>query len=197
MTRDLFDSEGPAQELLFGAPRTIRTVYFDPPWMERGGGQVKRGADRHYPLVPTAELPALIRSCPHWDGLADTAHAYQWVTNNFLPDGLWLFEQLGFRYVTNLVWTKDRFGLGQYFRGQHELLLFGVRGDFMPTDGTFSTWIGQGELVRGRHSAKPTETYELIEAASPGDYLEIFARNNRPGWKSWGNDPSLEETCTP
>lgn len=175
------------QQVLIGADRDVRTVLIDFPWMERGGGQVKRGADRHYPLVPSADGPALIRSCPHWDRLADNAHAYTWVTNNFLEDGLWMLRELGFRYVTNLVWTKDRFGLGQYFRGQHELLLFGVRGDHIPTKGTWSTWLGQGELKRTHHSAKPLLVHTMIEAASPGRWLELFAREEREDWLCWGN----------
>lgn len=24
-----------------------RTIYIDPPWPERGGGKIKRGADKH------------------------------------------------------------------------------------------------------------------------------------------------------
>jgi hypothetical protein len=30
--------------------RKYRTIYIDPPWPERGGGKIKRGADRHYSL---------------------------------------------------------------------------------------------------------------------------------------------------
>ena len=29
----------------------------DPPWYETGGGKIKRGADRHYDLVKTPDLP--------------------------------------------------------------------------------------------------------------------------------------------
>ena len=35
------------------------TIYADPPWMERGGGRIKRGADRHYPLMSTKDIMAL------------------------------------------------------------------------------------------------------------------------------------------
>lgn len=179
---------------LFG-PRDVGTVVWDPPWYEQGGGQIKRGADRHYPLVKTHDLPGVIRSCEHWDRLADDAHGYMWVTNNFLPDGLWLLEQLGFRYVTNLVWAKRQFGLGQYFRGQHELVLFGVRGRHIPTEGTWSTLLG-GDLIdhpRDEHGArihsrKPVELHELVEQASPGKWLEMFAREQRPGWLTFGNE---------
>lgn len=176
------------QAVLFGPPRDVGTVLIDPPWMERGGGKSKRGADRHYPLLPTSEIPGVIQSAPQWDRLKDDAHCYLWVTNNFLKDGIWTLEKLGFRYVTMLTWTKDKFGLGQYFRGQTEHILFGVRGDFIPTVGTWSTWLGQQELKRTRHSAKPPEIHEMIEQASPGLWLEIFAREARPGWLVFGNE---------
>lgn len=180
-------------QTLFG-PRDVGTVLMDPPWLERGGGKIKRGADRHYPLVSTPELPVVIRSCDHWDRLADDAHCYMWVTNNFLTDGLWLLEQLGFRYVTNLVWVKKQFGIGYYFRGMHELVLFGVRGNTVFTEGTWTTVLGDGPIDHPRdehgkriHSRKPEQLHELIEQASPGKWLEIFAREARPGWLTWGN----------
>jgi N6-adenosine-specific RNA methylase IME4 len=47
---------------------------------------------------------------------------------------------------------------------------------------------GGGKIKRGAHSAKPPEFYELIEARSNGPYLEMFARNGRDGWASWGNE---------
>lgn len=173
----------------------FQTVLMDPPWNETGGGKIRRGADRHYPLLKTKQMPGVItQECPHWGDVAPVAHLYMWTTNNFLRDGLWLMDQLGFRYVTNRVWVKDRFGLGQYYRGQHELCLFGVRGrgyDVLKARGKFTTWIGGEALKRGKHSAKPLVMYDEIEAASSGPYLELFARCNRPGWQSWGNDEAL------
>lgn len=170
----------------------FKTVYADPPWNERGGGKIKRGADRHYNLLKTKEIPAvMMNECPYWTDVDDPAHLYLWVTNNYLPDGLWVMNELGFRYVTNLVWTKDRFGLGQYRRGQHELLLFGVRGrgiDIVKNRGKLSTWIGQKALARREHSQKPQQAYETIEDGSPAEYLEIFARSKRQSWTSWGEE---------
>jgi len=54
----------------------FRTIMMDPPWLERGGGQVKRGADRHYPLLPTPD--DLRRTCATWlraDGASTDALA--------------------------------------------------------------------------------------------------------------------------
>ncbi len=175
---------------------THATILMDPPWPETGGGKIKRGCDRHYPVIKRREdIARVVLQSGVWDP-ADDAHLYVWVTNNYLPWGLWLMDALGFRYITNLPWTKDRIGLGQYFRGGHELLLFGVRGSgpSIRTDRRdISTTALMGaesvfELGRVVHSAKPVEAYELIEARSKGPYLEIFARNTRDGWTSWGNE---------
>ena len=168
---------------------TFATQLMDPPWPENGGGKCKRGADRHYPTMSVKSIYQTIVTCPVWDP-AEDAHLYMWVTNNYLPDGLRLMADLGFRYVTNICWVKDRSGLGQYFRGQHELMLFGVSGDGydVRTDRRDITTVGH---ARGEHSAKPSVFHELIEARSYGPYVEIFARAPRPGWTVWGNDEAV------
>ena len=132
----------------------------------------------------------MVHSCPEWRKVSSTAHLYMWATNTFLPDALKLMESLGFRYVTNLVWVKEgRFGLGHYFRGQHELLLFGVRGKSPTQLRTDARNIGSlVSAPRGRHSEKPEQSYAAIEARSVGPRLEIFARTKRVGWVSWGNE---------
>ena len=43
---------------VFGNTKKYRTIYADPPWMERGGGKIKRGADKHYPLMSTKDIAA-------------------------------------------------------------------------------------------------------------------------------------------
>ncbi len=166
-----------------------RTVLLDPPWNERGGGKYKRGADRHYPLMNRQDILATVVNNCLWTEVAPNAHMYLWVTNNFLPDGLWLMDALGFKYKTNVCWTKDKKGLGQYFRGEHELMLFGTKGR-RPTDPrTERKDIGSViRAKRGKHSQKPEESYELIEARSGGPYLEFFARSYRSGWAVTGNE---------
>jgi N6-adenosine-specific RNA methylase IME4 len=189
---------------------TYSTITADPPWAEHGGGKCKQGADRHYPLMSLSDIDRTIRLCPEFRS-ADSAHLYLWVTNNFLPQGLELMRRLGFRYVTNTVWVKIfdvttvhtpqvfssleystsllQNGLGQYQRGAHELLLFGVRGKAM-LPATKDRLPSVVFAPRGRHSEKPGVFYQRIERVSPGPYLELFARQPRPGWAVWGNEIS-------
>jgi N6-adenosine-specific RNA methylase IME4 len=161
-----------------------RTILIDPPWYEKGGGKIKRGADRHYPLLKTDEIISVIKNSGVFSP-ADDCHLYLWVTNNFLEDGLRVVRELGFRYITNLVWVKDRWGLGQYFRGQHELCLFGVRGKLMTRNRFTPTVI---IARKRRHSQKPDEMYGVIERCSYPPRLEMFARGRREGWDSWGKE---------
>lgn len=167
------------------------TILADPPWPEHGGGKIKRGADRHYPLLKVNDIARVMFSSPAWN-IADDAHLYMWATSNYLPAALGIMSDLGFRYVTNCVWVKMKdggvqIGLGQYFRHAHELLLFGTRGKAMvpePVCRHPSVILSE----RNKHSRKPECVYDRITSASPGPYLEMFAREKREGWTVWGNE---------
>lgn len=173
-------------------PDAVRyhTIVADPPWNEEGGGRIKRGASRHYKLLKTEDIIGLM-----WDTLVlgerleDNAHLYLWVTNNFLPDGLRVLAALQFRYVTTITWFKDRFGLGQYYRGITEHCLFGVNG-VLPyrtrPDGKRAQGVTGFFAPRTEHSEKPSQLQDMAELVSPPPYLEMFARKQRPGWDYWG-----------
>jgi N6-adenosine-specific RNA methylase IME4 len=143
------------------------------------------------------EIRALMRST--LDGIvARDAHLYLWATNNFLAEGLEVLSALGFRYVTNVAWVKPRIGIGQYFRGQHELCLFGVRGKGFAVR-TLSRNLPsvivadhrRSESGKRLHSGKPEEFYRLVESRSSGPRIELFARRRRVGWTTAGDDPAL------
>lgn len=168
-----------------------RTILADPPWDERGGGKIKRGADGHYQTLPTTEIPRVMKCSGFWS-IAEGAHLWLWVTNNFLQDGFWVMQRLGFRYVNNYAWIKVKDGklqqgLGQYARQSHELLLFGVRGDAMVPEPAMRPK-SVIQAPRTRHSEKPIIVYDLIERVSPGPRVEFFARKTRPCWDSFGNE---------
>ena len=161
-----------------------KTILIDPPWHEQGGGKIKRGADRHYNLLKTPDIVRTIYQSGVFSPEKD-AHLYLWATNNFLKDGLFVMKALGFRYVTNLAWAKNSFGLGQYFRGQHELLLFGVKGR-LPSQAKPRNVPSLIVADKTIHSRKPRLAYDYIERTSPEPRLEMFARSKREGWDSWG-----------
>lgn len=158
--------------------------------MERvGGGRIKRGADRHYPLMKTDDIILLLKDQLK-DKIEDNAHLYLWVTNNHFQDGFKVIEALGFSYKTCITWFKDRFGLGQYFRGNTEHCLFAVKGNlpYKIIDQKRQQGVTGFNAVRHEHSKKPDFMYQQIEKVSYPPYLELFARNRRKGWESWGNE---------
>lgn len=163
-----------------------KTIYADPPWLETGGGIIKRGANAHYSLMKTKDIMTL----PIADLAEDNCHLYLWVTNNFLPDGLKVMEAWGFDYKTTITWGKDRFGLGQYFRGQSEHCLFGVKGNlpYKVIDGKRAQGTTFFLARRQEHSQKPVQMREMIEKVSYPPFIELFARTQTPGWDVWGNE---------
>ena len=150
------------------------TLYADPPWPERGGGKIKRGADRHYALMSVADISAM----PFGEWAAWNAHLYLWVTNNYLPAGLECVKAWGFRYVTMVTWVKDRAGLGQYYRGRTEHCLFAVRGRLpykTHNDGKRAqgeTVIYEPEELPGCDSRKSGEQHSVKPGSGCGRIIE-------------------------
>lgn len=174
----------------------FRTILIDFPWPEHGGGG--RGCQNHYETMSPAEGPSAIMSAPAW--LPETsAHCWMWATRPFLDDAVWMLKRLGFAYKTEFVWMKWKNGkpqqsLGQYGRTVHESLLLGTRGGaMMPETPPLSVFFAAvpchpGTQLR-KHSAKPPESYDLIEQVSPGPRVEFFSREtSRPGWTTTGVD---------
>jgi N6-adenosine-specific RNA methylase IME4 len=121
----------------------------------------------------------------------ENAHLYLWTTNNHLPDALRVMSAWGFKYKTMITWAKDRMGIGQYFRGMTEHVLFGVRGNIpyrFKSDGKRAQGRTLITAPRQEHSAKPEELRSMIQVVSPGPYVELFARERYPGWDCWGNE---------
>lgn len=164
-----------------------KTIYADPPWGMFGGGKIKRGADRHYSLMKTRDIMRL----PVTELAEKDCHLYLWAVNTMLIDALKVMEAWGFRYLTTITWAKDRMGLGQYFRGQTEHLLFGVRGRLpykLDSKGKRCQGVTIINAPRTKHSEKPEEAREMIEKVSYPPYIELFARRASPNWDHWGNE---------
>ncbi len=169
------------------------TILADPPW--RFTNRTGKVAPEHRRLdrYSTMTLDDIC-SLGVTQIAAKNAHLYLWVPNALLPEGIKVMEAWGFRYVSNIVWAKrrkdggpDGRGVGFYFRNVTELLLFGVRGS-MRTLPPARSQVNMIETRKREHSRKPDEQYDLIEACSPGPFLEMFARYPQDGWTAWGDE---------
>jgi len=169
------------------------TILIDPPW--RFSNRTGKMAPEHKRLSRYTTLSMEeIEELPVGDFALPQSHLYLWVPNALIEYGLKIMKCWGFTYKTNIVWYKirkdggpDGRGVGFYFRNVTELVLFGVRGNLR----TLQPGRRQVNLFATRkreHSRKPDELYDIIEACSPGPYLELFARYSRPGWEQWGNE---------
>lgn len=172
------------EDLLLGGAR-FATIVMDPPWDWGDEGDVNQlGRAKHdyagMPLQEIAELPI--------GRLAeDDCHLYLWITNRSLPKGFGLLDAWGFRYITCLTWAKPSIGMGNYFRGSTEQVLFAVKGSQPLARKDVGTWF---EADRGaRHSDKPDLFYEIAATCSPAPRLEAFGRKGRgTEWTVWGED---------
>jgi N6-adenosine-specific RNA methylase IME4 len=176
--------------------RRFRTILADPPWQFTN--RTGKMAPEHrrlsrYVTMTLEEIMAL----PVGAVADEPAHLYLWVPNALLPEGLAVMRAWGFSYKANVVWHKirkdggsDGRGVGFYFRNVTELILFGVRGRNARTLAPGRRQVNLLATRKREHSRKPDEQYELIEACSPGPYLELFARGARQGWVTWGDQAS-------
>ena len=191
-----------ASLLEFVGDKKYSTIYADPPWrFENRTGKMAPEHKRlnRYSTMSLEEIEAL----PVSKIAADKSHLYLWVPNALLPDGLQVMEKWGFQYKSNLIWEKvrkdgfpDGRGVGFYFRNVTEILLFGIRGENNRTLDPARSQVNLIRSMKREHSRKPDEFVQLIQACSPGPYLEMFARGDREGWDMWGNqaDESYEPT---
>jgi N6-adenosine-specific RNA methylase IME4 len=178
-----------------------RTIVADPPWPVKGdavlrpwvigpGGRRKRATVFPYPLMTMEAIHAL----PVAAIAEDNAHLYMWTTVKLNAAGLGkaTVEAWGFDWVGEIVWKKANFGFGWFPRPQHEILVIARRGrlPFKHRNvGSVQEWKQDYSANGGkRHSVKPDAALDLVESNSPGPYLEMFARRNRLGWDTWGNE---------
>jgi len=182
--------------------RRFKTIMADPPWrFQNSTGKVAPEHKRlsRYATMTFAEIEAL----PVARISEETAHLYLWVPNALLPEGLAVMRAWGFAYKSNLIWHKirkdggsDGRGVGFYFRNVTEIILFGVRGRNARTLAPGRSQVNVIQTRKREHSRKPDEQYDIIEACSPGPYVELFGRGIRKGWTTWGNqaDDGYEPT---
>lgn len=196
-------------DLWAGLSPPYRTIVADPPWRYdsdtvaadgsvrsatiirtvKKDGTLAKGVRDGYSRMSTDEIIAL----PVVE-LADTnAHLYLWTTNAFMVEAHEIARAWGFAPKTILTWTKVHqddparvsMKTGYYFRGATEHCLFCVRGSLrlQAAEGLPTGYLWPRI---GSHSVKPPAFADLVERASPGPYVELFARQPRFGWDSWG-----------
>lgn len=156
-------------------------IYADPPWVYDNQG-TRAATGNHYLGLTVDQLCDL----PIAEIAADAAHLHLWTTNAFLRDSFRIIDAWGFEFRSTFVWVKREMGIGNYWRCSHELLMTAVRGDAKHFyDNSLMSWF---ECSRSKHSAKPEQVRSMLERASPGPYLELFARLPANGWTCWGNE---------
>ena len=161
------------------------TVICDPPW-RYNVKPPEGGTD--YPTMTQHELLNL----PIGLWAAEKSHLYLWTTNSFMVEAHQLVCAWGFEPKTILTWIKRRravddnwIGLGFYFRGVTEHVLFAVRGNLKLFHNDVPNIF---YAPHTNHSEKPAAFYDLIQHVSPGPYLDVFARSQRFGFDTWGDE---------
>jgi N6-adenosine-specific RNA methylase IME4 len=173
---------------------SYQCILADPPYhfdtySSKGQG---RSPSQHYSTMTVPEIAAL----PVGDLAASDAWLFLWVSFPHLPYGLQLIEAWGFKYSGSaFCWVKPNqtkpgwfMGLGHTTRKNAEVCLLGRRGS--PHRNAKNV----RELIvapRRQHSRKPDEAYDRIERFCSGPYVELWARQNRPGWAAWGDEVGL------
>ena len=164
-------------------------ILADPPWTYDFSSSQNRDLENQYPTMSLEDIKAM-----DVDSLTeDNSVLYLWTTAPKLVEGLQVTESWGFEYKTNMVWDKERMGMGRWTRVQHEHLLIGTKGTFSPPDDDVRKRSIISEKAT-QHSVKPEKVYEIIEEQFPDKTkLELFARTAREGWGAWGNEVTQSE----
>jgi N6-adenosine-specific RNA methylase IME4 len=172
-----------------------RTIVADPPWDYEPFVSINRTAGKwservEKPLSYPAMTLAAIAALPIAD-LADPRGAFLfiWTTNRYLPDTFELIEGWGFTYRQTLVWHKvNGTPFGGSFAPNHAEFLLACRRGTVRREGKLPSSVVSIRHNAKIHSRKPDVFMDEIERVSPEPRLEMFARRQRLGWDTWGNE---------
>lgn len=175
-----------------------RVILADPDWQFKTFSDkgLAKSPDRHY---KTATTPAdIIASHPVKDMIhPDGAVLFMWVTWPHMFSAERVFNGWGFRY-SGLAWEWDKFntntgkrsfGGGYGTRKNLEPCLLAKTSNYQLKKQIKNQSVR--DLIRQprrEHSRKPDQVYRIIEEMFDGPYLELYARQNWPGWDSAGNE---------
>ncbi len=177
-------------------------ILADPPWSFLTYGKKRTTPHRtevdHYHTMTHGDLVAM----PVADLAAKDCALFMWAVDSHLDEAIDLGCAWGFKFKTlAFIWAKTtlkspqfgffppetthRIGMGYWTRKQAEVCLMFTTGKPRRISKGVRQII---EAPRREHSRKPDETHTRIEALVAGPYLELFARQSRPGWTVWGNE---------
>jgi N6-adenosine-specific RNA methylase IME4 len=165
-------------------PGEYRTLVVDPPWPMHKSARTAAPEQGRRLDYPTMTLDA-IRDLPVASLAGQNAHLYLWTTHHFLPDAFAIMQAWGFEYHCLLTWLKPGGFTPFSFMFNTEHVLFGYRDALEVARPGLK--VGFQASAVG-HSRKPAAFYDLVEEASPGPRIELFARAPRPDWTVWGDE---------
>lgn len=184
------------------------TILCDPPWGFLTYGKKRttphRGAEDHYETMTHDDLRALAVA----DAAGKDCALFMWIVDSHFDEALALGAAWGFTFKTvAFIWLKEtengrqldifkgesdpRISMGYWTRKQAEICLLFTRGKPKRLSKAVRQVIRD---PRREHSRKPDEQYARVEALVGGPYLEMFARQARPGWSAWGNQTDKFES---
>ena len=144
-------------------------------------GEMRSVRFDEYPTMTVEEICEL----PVASVAGANSHLYLWTTQAWLRESYRVLDAWGYKQGAILVWSKPPKGVCGTYVCSAEYCIFGRRG----TLGHLRRHLGTVmEWPRGRHSAKPEAFFDMVEQVSPPPYLELFARRQRLGWDTWGNE---------
>lgn len=157
-------------------------VLADPPWKYDFSNTDTRQIENQYPSATVDEI------IDHAPETQPDCILFLWATAPKLKEAIEVLEAWGFKYKTHSVWDKGKIGMGYWFRGQHELLLVGTKGEAKPPEPKNRVSSVFRE-IRTKHSKKPNCVYDWIEEAFPAiKKLEMYCREPRDRWLTFGNE---------
>jgi N6-adenosine-specific RNA methylase IME4 len=179
-----------AGKMVLERPGPFPLIYADPPWSFDVYSEMgkENSPDRHYPTLTDEQIMEFeVAGIPVSEVAHDDAALLLWCTSSNLMRARKIMEAWDFEYKTHAVWDKCRTGMGYVFLNQHEVLLYGTRGNIPAPQVQHPSVF---RYPRGEHSAKPPEIRTAIEQMYP-DFdehtrLELFAREKAEGWTCYG-----------
>jgi N6-adenosine-specific RNA methylase IME4 len=182
-----------------GAKHQFALIYADPPWIFETytpkGAESHRMPDDHYPTLSDNEICAFTLGEKRVDQIiAKDAALFLWCTSSNILRAMKVLAEWGFTYKTSAIWDKEQIGTGHIFRNQHEVLLYGDRGNMPKPAKLFSSVF---RYKRTKHSAKPPEIRKAIEEMYPhfdaSTRAELFSRGENDGWSCFGFEAESDQ----